>query len=210
MNTTDFNTLAKLKFGRLKPIRLGPVIHMQRRIVCLCDCGQEHTVTLGNLRKGGVKSCGCLKRELLRAKLTEHGKTRTKIYRIWQNMLSRCQNSKVAAYKNYGGRGIQVCDHWKTFSNFYADMGEPRPGTLLERKDNNGNYEPKNCCWATLIVQANNTRRNRHVSIDGEIKTIAEWAREYGLSQQTLRTRIVSGRTGFSMLLCPPRNSIPS
>lgn len=208
MNTTNFDALEKLKFGRLKPIRLGPVIRMHRQIVCLCDCGQEHTVALGNLRSGGVKSCGCLKRELLRAKLTEHGQTKTKIYRIWQNMLSRCQNSKLAAYKNYGGRGIQVCARWETFSNFYADMGQPPLGKTLERKDTNGNYELKNCCWATAIVQANNTRRNHRVSIDGETKTIAEWAREYGLSQQTLRTRIVDGRTGFKMLLCPP-NPIP-
>lgn len=209
MKPITLEQIAHLRFGRLRPVSVGRNENHHRWITCKCDCGNRHEVRWNNLRRGLVESCGCLRRERTSAVHRRHGKTRTKIYRIWSHMLGRCNNESDASFADYGGRGIKACERWLKFENFFADMGDVPPGMTLERVDVNQGYDPGNCCWATAITQANNTRRNRRVVIDGVSKTVAQWAREYSLSQQTLLTRIISGRTGFSALLCPPRNSVP-
>lgn len=107
-----------------------------------------------------------------------HGLTKTKVHMAWRQMKKRCLNPKCAMYKHYGGRGITICERWLSFDNFFADMGHPPEGMSLERVDNEGNYCPENCKWATRIEQLNNTRKTRKVSINGISKSLTEWARE--------------------------------
>lgn len=161
-----------------------------------CDCDVLRTVRGKDLRRGRVKSCGC-RRVALNRQRTRHGKSRSAIYNIWSHMRRRCQDSKNLAYKDYGGRGIKVCDRWQVFDNFYADMGErPSLEHSLDRIDNDGNYEPENCRWATHQEQANNQRSNRNITFQGKTQTISAWARELGIKPAALFSRF---KCGFSV-----------
>ena len=119
------------------------------------------------------------------------GRTRDNRYRLWQNMRSRCYNPNFPAYKYYGGRGITICDRWLDFAAFCADMG-PRPeGLTIERMDNSQGYTPDNCCWASATTQSRNRRYNVNATIGGIIKTRSEWCRDYGISESTVRNRVL-------------------
>lgn len=134
---------------------------------CLCDCGVV-TETYGfALLNGRVKSCGCMKSKLLSDAHTKHGYSRpnniTKVYRAWVSMKQRCNNPNNAFYHRYGERGIKVCERWlNNFENFLWDMGEPTDDLSIDRIDNNGNYEPLNCRWATSMEQGSNQTRPKH------------------------------------------------
>lgn len=121
---------------------------------------------------------------------------RTRAYNTWHGMLQRCRNKNSYMYRHYGGRGISVCQRWLTFSNFFADMGQP-PTTqhTLDRINNDGNYEPSNCRWATRKEQSNNTRYNVRLEFMGKIRTITEWANELGIKQNTINYRLRRGWT---------------
>ena len=125
----------------------------------------------------------------------KHGKHGTPEHKAWASMLQRCTNLKNAMWPHYGGRGIKVCDRWLDFKHFYADMGDRPEGTSIDRQDNDGNYEPGNCRWATDIEQNNNTSHNRFITLDGVTKTLAQWARERGLKHRTVRMRLMRGYT---------------
>ena len=137
--------------------------HNQIQWFCECSCGNTCVVVGYNLTTGHTTSCGCLQKEILSINRKTHGKSLLVEYKIWIDMKKRCYNKKATAYKDYGGRGIIVCLMWKnSFENFLADMGErPSNKHSIDRKDNDGNYEPGNCKWSTKTEQANNTRKNK-------------------------------------------------
>ena len=155
---------------------------------CQCDCG-GHCVSAGHhLRQGSTKSCGCES-----AVKETHGLRQTRAYRIWSLMRHRCTNENSPGWNDYGGRGIRVCDSWRTFEGFFADMGHPPDGTTLDRIDNGGNYEPKNCRWATRHEQANNKRNNIVVTVEGEAMTLKQASRKFGFNYKTAHQRLARG-----------------
>lgn len=161
-----------------------------RVIECRCDCGTIHTQRLTIWRYRPALSCGCLK---YKNPYFTHHKSRDAIYQVWKRMRQRCSKPSDKNYQNYGGRGIKVCDRWLKFENFYADMGDPPPGLSIDRIDNDGNYEPGNCRWATTREQANNTRKNSVHSAFGRTMTVTEWARVFDLRPETVFGRLRRG-----------------
>ena len=161
---------------------------------CLCDCGGATDVFASNLVRSHTTSCGCHKEN---ARLT-HGLSHMPEYKIWTGMKGRCQNPKDGRFRDYGGRGVTVCQRWAdSFEMFFLDMGpRPSPNHSLDRIDVNGNYEAANCRWATRVEQQNNMRRNLSLSFNGRSQTAAQWAREIGMNPATLTTRL---RRGWSV-----------
>ena len=159
-----------------------------------CSCGTKKAVTASTLAAGRSKSCGCLRVENATAALRKHGMTRTRAYRIWSLMKDRCLNPKAAHFPDYGGRGIQVCKRWRdSFTAFHKDMGDPPAGLTLDRVNNDGDYEPGNCRWATRRAQAENRRSTRLLTWGGRTQSIKQWAAELGLHPTTLGNRLRSG-----------------
>lgn len=158
-----------------------------RRVLGRCACGNEKAFLLSNLQRGLSKSCGHTH--------TKHGMSYSSEYKAWQSMIGRCVNSTDRSYARYGGRGITVCDRWRySFDNFLEDMGrKPFPQYSVERINNAGNYEPRNCKWASMAEQGNNRRSCRNVTISGETKTLSQWSKDTGLSCQVLSYRIERG-----------------
>jgi len=142
------------RFGRL--VAIEPTDRRSRGVIiwrCICDCGNEHFTTSVRLHHKLVKSCGCL-----RGNYSYHGMFGTPTHKSWEGMKSRCNDPNNSSYKYYGGRGIKVCERWHKFENFYADMGERPKGMTLDRINNDGDYEPRNCKWATYKEQRANSR----------------------------------------------------
>lgn len=161
---------------------------------CQCACGAMRTVAHKHMLSGESTSCGCAIAEKTSRRQKTHGKSRTPEYISWGGMLERCSCAESKSYHNYGGRGITVCDRWQTFEHFLADMGpRPTPKHSLDRKDNNGDYCPDNCRWATKKEQANNRRGNSRWEYRGEVKTLSAWAEYAGIPHSTLRNRLLAG-----------------
>jgi hypothetical protein len=171
------------QYGRLTVIEFAGFAGKYSVWRCRCACGREKNVRANALRFGHTLSCGCRHRKI---------NARHPLVHTWRSMLQRCLNPNNAAYKNYGGRGISVCDRWvNSFENFLADMGErPSQQMTIDRIDNDGNYEPGNVRWATQKEQTHNQRRTRHITFNGQTKIMSEWASELGISRERLRQRL--------------------
>lgn len=186
----NFQDLTGQRFGRLVVLREGCSKNGIIKWVCRCDCGNEKEILAGSLRNGATKSCGCLIREISsersKKRFTTHGMRKSKEYTSWSNMKARCYNPKDISYKNYGARGITVCDAWlHDFEKFYRDLGPCPEGYSLDRIDVNGNYCPENCKWSNITEQGRNKRNNRMITLFGITKTLSEWKEEMGKNSCT-------------------------
>ena len=192
------------RFGRL--VVLSPVgqgTSQGTRWQCRCDCGASIEVRGGNLRSGNTKSCGCL-HGISNLAAATHGKTNTTAYWRWRAMIQRCTNPRHKNWENYGGRGIAVCDRWRNFKHFYADMGDPPSGLTLDRIDVNGDYNRENCRWATPIRQMRNTRRTPMLTFQGETLPLIDWAERVGINFRTIHTRLRRDHWSIERALTTP------
>lgn len=175
---------------------------------CFCTCGTVGTVDTNNLKRGMSQSCGCLRRELARDRMSTHGASKTDPrYAIWANMIMRCENEKNPSYKFYGARGIQVCEQWHDFLIFCADVGERPKGLQLDRIDNDGNYEPNNCTWVTPKQNSRNRRDSHYLSLNGVRHTIVEWVEVLDVPERRLRGRVSLGWSDEDILTKPPQKT---
>ena len=167
----------------------------------LCDCGATFEANGYYARAGKITTCPTCATERTRAANLKHGMTESREFEIWTGMHTRCYNGNAKSFQSYGGRGIAICDRWReSFENFYADMGPcPSVKHSVERLDNNGNYEPDNCVWATATQQAGNKRNNVRVTIDGETRILSDWARHFGVQLPTASLRHKQGLRGMAL-----------
>lgn len=183
-----FEDLRGQKFNKLTPVKyLG-----NRKWECVCDCGKVVTVFTNNLKRGNTKSCGCLNKELASQRMTKHGKCNSRTYYIYNNMKERCYTKSNSCYKDYGGRGIVVCNDWKNdFMNFYKwAMSHGYDDSLtLDRIDVDGNYEPSNCRWVTFTDQQRNKRNNIQITYKGKTQPLKIWCEELDLPYNSIHHR---------------------
>lgn len=166
----------------------------RRCFKCKCICGKETEVSVNHLKDGHTKSCGCMRGEKNREINTKHGMTGSRIYVIWEHMKDRCFNKRNKSYHRYGERGVTVCDEWSGengFINFYnwAIKNGYREDLTIDRINNDGNYTPDNCRWATRKEQMNNVNYNVFLELDGEEHTISQWSDILGIGQDTIQAR---------------------
>lgn len=187
-----------MRFGRLKVISFDNLYtkHKEKLYTCECDCGNITYVIKGSLVYGYTKSCGCIHSAVVSKNFSTHKMSGTKIYRVWKAMKKRCQNPKDARYQDWGGRGIIVCEKWKTFEGFYKDMGSTyKEGLSIDRINVNSNYCKENCKWSTTDEQANNKRNTIVVTYKGENGTLRDMCRRLNLSYGNAYMRIRRGHS---------------
>ena len=190
-----FQDLTGKKFGLLTVIGFYEKRNKHQFWKCICDCGNEKIIQQSHLKSGHTRSCGCLHKKSIIDTSKKHGKCHTKLYFVWHTMKQRCYNLNNNQYKNYGKRGIGICSEWlEDFISFYnwAINNGYKEGLSLDRIDNNGNYEPNNCRWATVKEQSRNRRNNRCFEYNGKTQCLEDWAKEYNLSRGTLNYRLLS------------------
>lgn len=198
---THFQNIAGIRFGRLVVLEK----HHQDKWrgwhwTCACDCGNKTIVSSHHLLQGHTKSCGCLKIETTKTVNFKHGYSRTKLGAVRNALLQRCYNTNDKGYHRYGGRGIQVCEEWRNHPTSFYDwaikQGYKEDSSLsIERIDNNGNYEPSNCCWSLPLKQSNNRRNTIYLTLDGKTKPLAVWSKELAIPRSTLFSRKKRGWT---------------
>lgn len=196
-----------IRYGRLVVLRFSGILRRKSLWECSCDCGIAVTVLGNSLQSGATQSCGCLRAEIVKTASIKHGDThfnlpKTREYHSWDAMKQRVTNPKARQFKNYGGRGVSICDRWmNSYSNFLKDMGRCPKGCSLDRINNSGNYEPGNCRWATHIQQGGNKRTCRYITRDGKTMCASAWSRETGIGRMTILRRLNNGLNP-SIILC--------
>lgn len=187
------------KFERLTVIERAENKNGRVAWLCNCECGKSVVVIAKDLKNGHTKSCGCLQREIATQRMAmrkTHGKTNTRLYHIWHGIKERCCSVNYVHYKNYGGRGITVCDEWlHDFQAFYdwALANGYADNLTIDRIDNNKGYSPDNCRWVTMKEQQNNRRNNRLITYNGKTQTISQWSEEKNINKRTLIDRLNHG-----------------
>lgn len=190
------------RFGRLvviKPDKKNR--HGDLYWLCKCDCGNIKSINGTKLRNGWTRSCGCLQKDWASEKFSSHKMSDSSLYRIWENMKTRCYNPKSNRFYRYGGRGIKVCDEWLDFNNFveWALSNGYEEGLSIERKNINQNYEPNNCCWIPLKNQTQNRSNTVWITYQNQTMCMAEFSRIMKVSVNVIRNRIKKGMTGDQM-----------
>lgn len=180
------------RFGRLVVTALAERQDGITTWHCLCDCGTPITVRHANLKSGCTTSCGCFRKQVTGDTHRIHGASRTPAHAIWMDMRRRCRS-----HPNYAGRGITVCDRWSKFEDFHADMGDPPPGMTIDRLDNDGDYEPGNCRWATYQQQADNRRNTVWLTLCGERLLLADACAKYGVDRRSVYNRVQYNRISY-------------
>lgn len=176
------------KFGNLYVESISHIKRSHKFYMCLCDCGNRKAIVSYSLLSGNAKSCGCLRKKVTSERMTEHGKSHTKVHVAWQNLKDRCYNENNNRYYRYGKRGIVVCEGYLKFENFYADLGDPPHKMSIDRINNDCNYScgkceqcinngwVANCRWATNSEQVLNSSNARIVELNGIKKNLSVWA----------------------------------
>lgn len=182
---------------------------------CICNCGTQRSVSATSLLEGNSKSCGCAQRLAIIQSNQKHGHAsrkngKTKTYRAWRSMLTRCYLKSSDNFQRYGGRGIKVCERWLKFHNFLSDMGECPNGLTLDRIDNEGDYTPNNCHWVTHVRQCRNRSTNHFVTFKGETPCIADWSDKIGISPKTLNSRINQYNWSIEKAITTPVRPYPT
>ncbi len=182
--------------GNCTFIQDEPDIKRQRRALFKCVCGKPFSASISHVKRGGIKSCGCMTNELRSLGIRKHGAClnngRTKEYTAWSSLKARCTVPTHAFFPNYGGRGITVCQRWlESFDNFLEDMGLcSDPKLSIERIDNNKGYSKENCKWGTKMEQLMNRRNTKLYEYNGEKKSLKEWSIIFNISEDTLWGRV--------------------
>lgn len=189
-----FKDITGLVVGRLTVICFAG-INPRSMWRCRCECGKECEVATKYLTSGRTVSCGCVRAEKASTLAKTHGKSKRPEHKVWKKIRQRCTNESNLSFPNYGGRGIKMCSRWlNSFEAFIEDMGErPSRDHSIERIDNDGDYEPSNCIWATKDVQSRNTRRTVFVVYRGERHKLCDLCDSRGMRTATVRSRIKSG-----------------
>lgn len=189
-----------LKFGRWQVVSKSE--ERQNYFLCECECGTRREVRGTHLKSGKTKSCGCYKKDKTSEVFAKHKLRNHPLYIAWANMKSRCNNRNNPSYKDYGERGIKICDEWQEFENFYhwSIANGYEKGLSLDRVNVNGNYDPSNVRFANDDIQANNKRNTRYITINGVVKTVSEWAKISGIKRDTFQSRIRLGWEGERLL----------
>lgn len=184
--SSRFNDLTGQVFGLVTVLSYDGKYGRNQKWFCRCECGVKKSMLAGTLKK--AKSCGCLNRE----RSTTHGMSKSAEYAIWSGIIQRCYNSNRGHYCRYGGRGVTVCDRWRSsFEDFLKDMGgRPSTDCSIDRIDNSKGYSPENCRWATLAEQNRNKRNNRNLSFCGKTQCLQSWEEETGVPGGTITRRI--------------------
>ena len=205
-----YQDIAGQTFGRLTAkTHAGRTKTGQALWLFTCECGGEKTAQASEVRRGKTRSCGCLAAEQKRAagKAREHAFSRASMYherKSWESMLARCYNPAHVSYKCYGAVGITVCDQWRaSFEAFARDMGARPADKTLDRINNSKGYSPENCQWSDKIEQANNRKTNRRITLGDTTKTVAQWARHYGIAQYIIHARLYQGWSEHDAVTLP-------
>lgn len=170
---------------------------------CVCECGTRRAVRGNDLRLGKSVSCGCSLAENPAAR--KHGAAGSHLYKVYYGMKARCYNPNNKNYKHYGGRGIEICEEWRSFEAFaeWADKSGYAEGLTIERKDVNEGYCPQNCCWITQKEQTRNKRNTVYITAQGETKTLLEWAKQLNVPASMLKARQARGWTDEEIISIP-------
>ena len=210
-----FQDLTGQRFGKLTVIEraenhVQPSGKQYVQWLCKCDCGNETIIRGANLKKGHTKSCGCLQKE----KVTTHGLKKSKLYVVWRDIKLRCFNPNSMGFKNYGAKGVVMCDEWKNdFKAFYDwsilngyNPDAKRGECTIDRIDNSKGYCSENCRWVNNLVQQNNKTNNRFLTYNGETHSVAEWSRKINMPSHILYARLYSGWSVEKTLTTPLMN----